>query len=194
MTQPSLSASANSQRNELTFSDERRRDGLLRTAWNRITDGFKAKPEPKASWYETATGDVTPWKKVVTPIRAAIQAALLTGDKQLIEQTLEGARAFCRELEADFLSLVPSAEEASVVSIALDETKLEGPANEAEISLVQNPTPIEAERAIGPLAKQHECLGTLVARCRRLAREKTLEADRARFITPRTTALFRGAQ
>jgi hypothetical protein len=159
------------QRNLLTFSDEKRRDGLLRTAWSQITFGFKSMPEPKSSWYETATGDLTPWRKMITPIRAAVLAAVRTGDQKLIDQTLEGARAFCRELEADFTSLVPATAEGSVAAIALVETECEGAANVEEVALVASPTPTQAERAVGPLSRHIAALVSLVDKCRRLARE-----------------------
>ena len=161
----------NCQRTLLPFSDERRRDGLLRTSWNQITKGFKSQPEPKSSWYETATGDLTPWRKMITPIRAAILAAVHSGDQRLIDQTLEGARAFCHELEADFLSLVPATAEGSVAAIALVETECEGAANVEEMALVAHPTPTEAERAVGPLSRHSAALVELLNKCRRLARE-----------------------
>jgi hypothetical protein len=182
-----------SQRIEPTISseDERRRDGILRAAWNKIPDGFPAKPFPKSSWYEAASGDSTPWKKTITPIRCAILAAVLSGDKKLIAETLEGARAFCRELEADFTSLVPAEGEESIVTLALEETQLEGPANAIEMALVENPTPIEAERAIAPLSRHSAALAELVERCRKLARQpQSLEVRRAAFYTPRTNKLF----
>ena len=160
-----------------------------------IVSAFSCRPAPRGVWDETATGDDTPWKRTVEPIRAAILAAVQSGDKQLIEHTLEGARAFCHELESDFNSLVPAESEASIVALALHETKLEGSANEVEMALVQNPTPIEAERAIGPLATQLSSLALLLSGCRRLAREDPrLNAARARFITPRTSKLFAGAR
>lgn len=144
---------------------------MLRSSWNQITAGFKSKPEPKSTWYETATGDVTPWRLVITPIRAAILAAVQSGDKQLIEQTIEGARAFCRELESDFTSLVPAAEEESITAIALDETHLEGPANEVQAQLIANPSPTNADRAVLPLERQRNRIDTLIERCRRAARQ-----------------------
>lgn len=161
----------NNKRSILEFSDERRRDGLLRSSWNQITAGFKSKPEPKSTWYETASGDVTPWRLVITPIRAAIVAAVQSGDKQLIEQTIEGARAFCRELESDFTSLVPAAEEESITAIALDETHLEGPANEVQAQLIANPSPTNADRAVLPLERQRNRIDALIERCRRAARQ-----------------------
>lgn len=159
------------QRTLLSFSDERRRDGLLRTAWSQITFGFKSMPEPKSSWYETATGDLTPWRKTITPIRAAILAAVRSGDQKLIEQTLEGARAFCRELEADFASLVPERSEESVLALEVEETECQGAADPFEISLAAHPSPAEAERAVGPLARHSAALVELLNKCRRLARE-----------------------
>lgn len=161
------------KRNALNFSDEKRRDSLLRLSWNQIVAGFKSKPEPKSTWYETATGDVTPWRLVVNPIRAAIQQAIESGDKQLIEETLHGARAFCHELEADFVSLVPNETDLSVIQIALEETKAEGPANEAEMALVHDASlsPVEAERAIGPLSRQLSALAQLVNLLRITARK-----------------------
>lgn len=173
MTMPSRNSQSTTRgkRSLLDFSDEKRRDTLLRTAWNQIVSGFKSKPEPKSTWYETASGDVTPWRLVVNPIRAAIIQAVESGDKELIDATLQGARAFCHELEADFYSLVPSEAEQSVIQIALEETGNEGPANEVEMALVQSPSPTAAERAIGPLTHQLASLVQLVNACRRLARE-----------------------
>lgn len=159
------------QRSTLNFSEERRRDGLLRTSWNQIVSAFKPKPEPRSVWYETATGDTTPWARVVVPIRAALLAAVQSGDRQLIASTLEGARAFCRELEADFASLVPQSEEESITAIALDETHLEGPANEVQAQLIANPSPTNADRAVLPLERQRNRIDTLISRCRRAARQ-----------------------
>lgn len=172
MSSTNRTPSAKGNRNILDFSDERRRDGLLRQSWNAITSGFKSKPEPKATWYETASGDVTPWRLVVNPIRAAIVQAVATGDKQLIETTLEGARAFCRELEADFASLVPSESEESILALALSETRHQGPADEATMALASSATcPTAAERAIAPLTAHLSSLVRLVDHCRRAARQ-----------------------
>lgn len=192
MPQTQRTAAAKVQRNITALScDERRRDGLLRASWNLITNGFKSKPAPTSSWYETATGDLTPWRQVVIPIRAAILKAVESGDEQLIEQTVEGARAFCKELEADFLSLVPARKEESTIALALAETEAEGSADSIEMALVAHPTPMEAEKAIGPLSRHLAALVLLTDGCRRLARENPrLEAARAKFFTPRTSSLF----
>lgn len=165
----------NGKRNLTAYScaplENCRRDSLLRSSWNQITGAFKSKPEPRSSWYETATGDLTPWKQVVVPIRAAILAAHASGDKQLLATTLENARAFCRELEADFTSLVPCNDEASILAVALDETKHQGPADEAAMALAANPAcPSAAERAIGPLNKHYLRLGALLDKCRAASR------------------------
>lgn len=163
----------NAKRFVLEYSDERRRDGLLRTAFMKIVDGFGRRPEPATTWNETATGDVTPWRTLlfVPVIRKAILEAVQSGDKQLIAQTVEASRAFCHELEADFVSLAPSAEETSIIADALAETSAEGPANEVEMALVQNPCPTSAEKAIGPLSKQLASLTDLVTKCRKYARQ-----------------------
>lgn len=167
------------QRNQLSFSDERRRDGLLRSAWLKITDHFPAKPHPKSAWYETSTGDYTPWKRTIDPIRAAIQSAVQSGDKQLIEQTLQGALAFCEELKGDFASLVPAESEESILSLALSETTVEGQANPVQMALAANPNcPTAAERAIGPLSRHAATLAVLVARCRRSARQPQMRVAR----------------
>jgi hypothetical protein len=163
----------------------------------KIIAAFDCRPEPRSTWDETATGDATPWRTLlfVPVIRKAILAAVATGDQNKIDATLEGALAFCEELKADYLSLVPSHTDISLVSLALLETHHEGPANEAEISLVQNPCPTEAERAIGPLSRQCASLVSLIERCRREARQpQSLELKRASFITPRSTALFKAAR
>lgn len=158
-------------RNALDFSDERHRDGLLRSAWIAIVAGFDCRPSPRGPWDETATGDQTPWKYVVAPIRGALASAVATGNRQLIEHTLEGARAFCHELEADFASLVPPACEESVLTLALEETKYQGPADEAAMALAAKANcPIEAERAIGPVARHAAALTTLLNCLRRSAR------------------------
>lgn len=159
-------------RNALDFSDERRRDGLLRSAWIAIVSGFDCRPSPRGPWDETASGDQTPWKYVVTPIRSALASAVASGNRQLIEQTLEGARAFCHELEADFASLVPSNDEASILVLALDETKHQGPADEAAMALAAKANcPIEAERAIGPVSRHAAALLTLLNGLRIKARQ-----------------------
>lgn len=150
--------------------EDRRRDVLLRSAWVNIVSGFDCRPAPRSAWDEAATGDLTPWKKVVTPIRQAIQSAVFIGNKQLIEQTLEGARAFCRELEADFASLVPPEDEVSLVTDALEETHYQGPADEYEMAFVRDPSPITAERAVAPLSRHADRLSALVRRLRVYAR------------------------
>lgn len=166
-THPSLS-----NRNPLSLSDERKRDGLLRTTWVNIVAGFKCRPTPRGPWDETATGDQTPWRYVVAPIRGALKQAVESGDRALIEQTLEGARAFCRELEADFASLVPATDQSSIVQDALAETHVQGPADEASMALVQTPNcPVAAERAVLPLQRHYTRLGNLLEKCRRHARK-----------------------
>jgi hypothetical protein len=169
--------SRNRNHGEFSFPlpDERRRDALLRTAWVNIVAGFKCRPSPRGPWDETASGDQTPWKYVVAPIRAALARAVVMGDQQLIEQTLEAARAFCRELEADFASMVPAAEEGSIVSEALAETESQGPADAVQMALVARPDPTNADRAIKPLERQHERLGALIRKCRRDARQITAQ-------------------
>lgn len=162
-----------SNRTELSFSDAKRRDGLLRTAYMKIAEGFEKKPEPSNTWYETATGDTTPWRTLlfVPSIRKAILAAVASGNRELAETTLEAALSFCDELKADFVSLVPQTQEESIVQAALEETHEEGKANEVEMALVQNPCPTSAERAIGPLSRQSATLLDLIERCRTLARQ-----------------------
>lgn len=162
----------NSNRNQpmLSDGDERRRDGLLRSAWLQTVAGFPCRPHPRSVWDETATGDQTPWRYVITPIRAAILQAVESGDKELIAKTLEGARAFTRELEADFTSLVKAPEEESALATALVETECEGPANAVEAMFIASPSPTNAERALAPLERQFKHLGLLIERCRKLAR------------------------
>jgi hypothetical protein len=193
-TNGSAAETVNRNLRGLSFDEEKRRDSLLRAAWNCIVAGFPCRPSPRGPWDETATGDQTPWKYVITPIRSALAAAVASGDQNLIEQTLEGARAFCRELEADFASIVPAESEESIMALALEETQRQGSADPIEMALAANPTRTEAERAIGPLAKHSAALAELVNRCRRLAREpQTLDQQRAAFYTPRSTALFKAA-
>jgi hypothetical protein len=152
-------------------TEDRRRDTLLRLSWVNIVAAFKCRPSPRGPWDETATGDQTPWKYVVGPIRTAIAAAVFNGDQRVIDETLGAARAFCRELEADFTSMVPAREEESTVSLALEETHVEGPANEVQMALVRSPDdPIAADRAVLPLERHHEKLTLLIERCRRVAR------------------------
>ena len=161
-------------RNVLTFSPEaeKRRDALLRTAWLNIVAAFACRPFPRSAWDEAATGDYTPWKKIVTPIRGAVYAAVKSGDREKIKATTDAARAFLREIEADFLSLVPAESEASVASLALEETEAEGAANVCELALVGSPTdPATADRAVLPIERQYEKLGSLLEKCRRLARQ-----------------------
>lgn len=158
----------------LTFSleNERRRDALLRTAWLNIVAAFACRPYPRSAWDEAATGDYTPWKRIVTPIRCAVYAAVKTGDKKKIRETTDAAVQFLREIEADFLSLVPAEAEESLVQVALEETEAEGSANVCELALVGSPTdPNAADRAVLPLSRQYAKLGSLLDRCRKLARE-----------------------
>jgi hypothetical protein len=97
-------------------------------------------------------------------------AAVLTSDHKTINATVEAVRNFCRELEADITSMVPATEEESIVSLALAETHVEGPANESQAALIANPNPTTAESAIIPLERHHERIGTLIRKCRRVAR------------------------
>lgn len=152
--------------------DTEKRDGLLLTAWQRIVGGFKSRPFPQAVWNESFRAEVryTAFQNVVYPIRAAIVQAIRSGDKALIAKTVEGARAFCRELEADFPSLVPQEQEESIVAVALEETHVEGPANAIEAALIAKPTPETAASAVIPLQRQHDQLGLLIEICQRLAR------------------------
>lgn len=148
-----------------------RRDSVLTTALVKIPEAFSAVPEPKSSWYETRQGDFHPLKHLTRMVRGAILAAHASGDKQLLTITLENARAFCRELEADFTSLVPLETGESLLSAALEETKHQGPADEAAMALAANPNcPAAAERAVGPLSKHYLRLGALLEKCRKGAR------------------------
>jgi hypothetical protein len=194
-TNGSAAETVNRNPRGLSFGEEKRRDSLLRAAWIAIVSGFACRPSPRGPWDETASGDQTPWKYVIAPVRSAIAAAVASGDRNLIEQTLEGARAFCRELEADFASLVPAESEESIVTLALEETQLEGPANEIEMALAANPNAHTAESAITPLSRHAAALAELINHCRRLARQpQTLDQQRAAFYTPRSTALFKAAR
>lgn len=148
-----------------------RRDSMLTAALVKIPEGFHAVPEPKSSWYETRTGDFHPLKHLTRMVRGAILAAHATGDKQLLATTIENARAFCRELEADFVSLVPSESQESLLAAALEETKHQGPADEAAMALVSNTCPTEAERAVPYLERHYTRLGKLLEKCRRHARK-----------------------
>ena len=171
MTQTNGTRRESCNRNPISFSDERRRDTLLRSAWVNIVSGFKCRPSPRSPWDEAATGDVTPWKYLLAPMRNAVLSAVETGDKQLIEQTLEGCRAFLREIEADVASLVSPNDEASLLALALDETKHQGPADEATMALAANPAcPIAADRAVQPLERHHSRIAKLLEKCRRAAR------------------------
>jgi hypothetical protein len=170
-------AAAPRNRNPRSFSflfspaEERRRDGILRTAFMAVVATFTCRPEPRGPWDETNTGDLTPWAYPLGLLRNAMAAAVLTSDRETINATVEAVRGFCRELEADVTSMVPATEEESTVAIAMDETHVEGPANEVEMALVKNPDdPATADRAVLPLERQYERLGALVRRCRRVAR------------------------
>lgn len=156
----------------LLVPDTEKRDQLLLESWQRIVSGFKARPEPQSVWNESFRAEVryTAFASVVTPIRAAIVQAVRSGNRDLVEKTMEGARAFCRELEADFASLIPSTEEESIVAVALAETHVEGPANEIEAALIARPTPETAATAVVALERHHERLGRLIDHCRRFAR------------------------
>lgn len=164
------------KRNHFNFSfpepEARRRDSLVRAAWMRIVAPFSCRPSPRSPWDEAATGDVTPWKPVTDPIRNAIAAALFNGDDAKTQETVDAACAFCEELKADFRSMVPAKEEESIVALAMDETQVEGPANEAEMALVKNPDcPATADKAVQPLERQYERLGALIRKCRNAARQ-----------------------
>jgi hypothetical protein len=158
---------------EFPHAEERRRDSLLRAAWLRIIAGFDCRPAPRGPWDETASGDQTPWKYVVGPIRNAIASAQFSQNEQLLEQTVEAACAWCDELKADFRSMVQEREEESTVAVALDETHVEGPANEVEARFIAQPSPTTAEAAVQPLERQYERLGKLIAGCRRMARSRS---------------------
>lgn len=151
--------------------ETQRRDSMLTAALVKIPEAFSAVPEPKSSWYETRQGDFHPLKHLTRMVRGAILAANASGDKQLLATTIENARAFCRELEADFVSLVPSEGEESLLALAIQETELEGAANPVQMALAANPNcQTSAERAIGPLSKHYLRLGALLEKCRSHAR------------------------
>lgn len=175
MTPTNAGQSAKVQRNPADFSmsesEERKRDLLLRAAWINIVAGFDCRPAPRAAWDEAASGDLTPWKKVVAPIRAAVASAVFIGDQQLIDQTRDGVRAFCRELEADFLSLIPECQEESATQLALEETECQSEAEPMEMAFVAAPSPSAAESAVLPLERHYETLGKLIKRLRIAARE-----------------------
>lgn len=162
-------------RNPLAFSfsleEERRRDNLIRAAWMLMVAGFDCRPFPRGVWDETATGDQTPWRTILPPIRGACSQAALSGDSALINQTRDGVRAFCRELEADFLSLLPPEEEESATQIALAETELQSEAEPLEMAFVASPTSVNADRAVLPLQRHYETLGKLIKRLRITARQ-----------------------
>lgn len=168
-------ASRNRNPREFSFSfpivEERRRDAILRSAWMRIVAAFACRPSPRGPWDETATSDQTPWKYTLLPIRNAIAAAIMIGDRDKINQTVEAACAFCEELKADFRSMVPAREEESAVADSLAETECEGSANPVQMAYVADPSPIAAERAVVPLERQYESLGKLIRRLRIAARE-----------------------
>lgn len=148
-----------------------RRDGLLIGALVKITEAFPSVPEPKSSWYEMRQGDFNPIKHLMRMTRGAILAAHASGDKQLLAITLENARAFCRELEADFVSLVPQESEESILACALAETAVQGPADEATMALANQPNcPTAAARAVQPLERHYSRIAKLLERCRLAAR------------------------
>lgn len=169
-------SAAECKRNHYRFSfpdpEQRRRDSILRSAWMRIVKPLSCRPTPRGPWDEAATGDVTPWRPVIEPVRNAIASALCNGDERITQETVDAACAFCEELKADFRSMVPAREEESIVTLALDETQVEGPANEAEMALVKSPDcPITADKAVKPLEQQYERLGALIRKCRSTARQ-----------------------
>jgi hypothetical protein len=168
------SASRPRNRIQFTFSfphpEEKRRDGLLRGAWMLIVAPFKCRPDPRGPWDETNTGDQTPWEYPLALARNAMASAVIIGDPELIEKTLEGVRAFAREFEADIASMVPAREEEGIIAVALAETDVEGPANKSQAVLIAHPSPTTAASAIIPLERHHERIGKLVRKCRELAR------------------------
>lgn len=155
----------------LTPAEERRRDAILRIAYARIVDAFPCRPQPRSCWDRNADGTEARWNRVLSPIRMAIAAAVVMGDQQRIDRTLEASDAFFEECKADIRSLIPKREEESVAALALAETHAEGSANEAEIQLVRDPSPIAAERAIPALARHADRLNALVGSLRRYARQ-----------------------
>ena len=178
MTMPTTNATQGIPRNRKSYgfsfpeSEQRRRDSILRASWMRIVAPFTCRPSPRSPWDEAATGDVTPWKPVIEPVRNAIASALFIGNERQIQETVDAACAFCEELKADFRSMVPAKEEESIVALAMDETQVEGPANEAEMALVKSPDcPATADKAVQPLERQYERLGALIRKCRNAARQ-----------------------
>lgn len=158
----------------LSFEEESRRDGILRTAYVRIGDAFQgSRPEPRRPWDRAADGTETRWKKLLVPIRMAVASAVVNCDQQQLDKVLEAADAFFDECKADYRSIVPSREEESITQVALDETHYEGEANKVEALLLTSPTPTNADRAVIPLTRQYERLGKLIRGCRRAARSAT---------------------
>lgn len=175
MTPTNASQSTARQRNPLDFSftpaEERRRDTLIRSAYMKIVEGFDCRPAPRSHWDEVNTGDVTPWSKLLSAPRQAVASAAFIGNQRLIDQTRDGVRAFCRELEADFLSLLPEEQEESATAIALDETQCQSEAEPLEMAFVASPSPSTAESAVLPLERHYESLGKLIKRLRVAARQ-----------------------
>lgn len=170
------------QRNPLDFSlspaDERRRDSILRGFYVRIVEGFSCRPEPRSAWDRAADETEARWKKVLSPIRAAVASAVFNGDDDLTNQTLENADAFFDACKADIRSLVPPKEEESVVSLALLETECAGAKSVEAMRLVSHPSAIEAERAIRPLIKEQSALARLLEGVQRLARQPSMRMAR----------------
>lgn len=165
-----------------SYVEEKRRDSLIRSAFLNIWAGFKCRPEPRGPIDEVAQGDSTPWKYALAPMRNAVLSAVQSGDRQLVDQTLEGIRGFLREIEADVCSLIPVQEsEVCLRTAAVEETVFEGAANPVQMELAANPNcPTTAEKAVLPLMRHHERLGRLLERCRRFARTSSVAVRIAR--------------
>lgn len=178
MTPTNVTPLHNRQRNPLDFSlspaEERRRDSILRSFWVRIVEGFPCRPEPRSAWDRAADQTEARWKKLLTPIRAAVASAVFNGDDDLTNQTLENADAFFDACKADVRSLVPPKEEESLTALALLETECAGEKSVEEMRLVSHASPTEAERAIGIISKDMSSMARLLDWCQRQARQPSM--------------------
>lgn len=170
------------QRNPLEFSlslaERQRRDALLRGPWMQIVGGFDCRPSPRSAWDRAADGTERRWNKIVDPMRQAVATAVVMGDQELIDQTMEAVRGFLRAIEADIASFIPPRQEESVTELALLETECAGESSVEAVRIVAHPSPVEAERAIQVLSKQQDVVARFIAWCQRAARQPSMRMAR----------------
>jgi hypothetical protein len=105
--------------------EQRSRDKRLRSAWLAIPDPLRSRPEPRGAWDSAARADcpTSPWEKTIDPLRAALRAAIRTGDAQKVKAVTIRIELFMEAMKADVLAVNPLRDEANILRVAIEETE-----------------------------------------------------------------------